>query len=168
MPEIKTPRLAIGVTKTRPTYVKQYPSVSGNRFGDSFSFSRNDLPLLLTRMSTELNQSHYEIELAVPIEGRYNWFVFHEHVAEVEMPKFFLQASDNTVIKRRIADSTILSPEEKFNFNTSTQPLQAHFIRDADPKHFEISLIKPVNGIHNWFAFKEQVRASNVQVRTAV
>lgn len=165
MPEVRIPTLAIRATKHNPTDLKYLYSARGEEFlyKDDFSLSRDDLPLLLTRMSTELTQGHYEIELAVPVNGRYNWYAFHEHVEEVNLPEFFLQATDDTVIKRRIGDSTNLSPEDKFNFTTSSQPLQANFIEDADSNHFKISLKKPVNGIHDWFAFKGQVRANNVR-----
>lgn len=170
MPEVRTPKLALKAIKPNPTELKyMYSGREGESIlvRDDFSLSKDNLPLLLTRMSTQLTKSHYEIELAVPVNGRYNWYAFHEHVEAVDLPEFFLQATDDTVIKRRIDDATNLSPEDRFNFNTSSQPLQANFIRDAGPKYFEISLIKPVNGVHNWFAYKGHVRASNVQSRTA-
>ena len=171
MPEFKEPRLAVkakdSIIKAKPTYVKAYPSNESWDDND-FKFSSEDLPLLVTRMDRVKSHDgkptkHYEIELAVPIKGRYTWYVFDEHVEEVPLPEYFIQAVDATVIKRRLSGN--LSPEDKFNFNTASQPLQANWIKSAEGGHFEFSLKQPINGVHNWFAFGGHVRASKVDTK---
>lgn len=169
---IRKPRYAIKakdfITKAKPTYVKSFPSMES--FGDDdFKLSSEDLPLLVVDIDRNVtdrlgeDSGHYKLDLAVPIKGRYSWYVFHKHVEEVPLPEFFIQGAENkpTVIKQRLDGN--LSPEEKFNFNEFDQPLQARWIRPAgDSKHIEFSLIKPVNGKHNWFAFLEHVVPSKV------
>ena len=164
------------ITNAKPTYVKRYPSRSSS--SSDFRFSREDLPLLVTRIDRDLTQTgvgrgggeefewehgHWEIELAVPIDGQFNWFLFHEHVTEAPLPEFFIQGRKDlpTVIKHHLNGN--LSPEDKFNFNEHEQPLQANWIRPAgDSKHIEFELAKPVNGKYKWFAFLEHVAPSKV------
>ncbi len=164
MPQLIEPKFAVRAKSSQPTLVKEYPGRNGG-FGESFKLGRDDDLLLVTRMDFKKETGHYEIELAVPKNGLFTWHVFSEHVERADLPEFFLQAIDATVIKRRIRDAADLSPEEKFNFDPSTQPLQANWIQPAseNSKYLEFSLKRPVKGVHNWFAFAEHVKPSKVR-----
>lgn len=144
------------------TVVKRYPSVES--FDDrSFNLKPEDLPLLVNRMDFQEENGHYETELMVPKRGFFNWYVFAEHVEQTEPPEYYLLAEEWTVVKQRIAPAQSLGAEEKFNFvPKQDQPLQANWIKDAPDKHYEISLIEPVNGVHNWFVFSEHVKPSKL------
>ena len=179
---VRTPKFAVKAkdiyTSANPTYVKAYPSRSSSGAPD-FTFSSEDLPLLVTRIDKDLKtvwpgrgggesfeqeHGHWEVELAVPIDGQYNWYLFHEHVEEAPLPEFFIQGRKDlpTVIKHHLNGN--LSPEDKFNFNEYEQPLQAKWIEPAgDSKHIKFELLKPVNGKYNWYAFLDHVVPSKVR-----
>ena len=180
---VRVPKLAIQAKKhinqTSPTYVKMHPSSEAHE-NNSFKLTSDDLPLLVTRIDRDLQfagrgrggeeiefeHGHWEIELAVPIEGRHNWFVWPDHVEEVDLPEFFIQGTTDapTIIKHKLNDN--LSPEDRFNFTRFDQPLQAkRIIPASNPKYIEFELVKPVKGKYNWFAFLEHVVPSKVGAR---
>lgn len=148
------------IKATRETIVKRFPGMESHNPKD-FDFKPADMPLLVNRMELE-EYSHYEIELAVPIQGFYNWFVFKDHVTKVDPPEFYLTAVEDTVIKRYPISSGELKKEDKFDFKLHDRPLQANWIKPEGSKYYQISLIKAHNGIHNWYAFAEHVEASKV------
>ena len=177
---IRVPKFAIQAKKHINqkwiTYVKIHPSSEAHE-GNGFKYTSDDLPLLVTRIDRDLKQTghdrsgeewefkhgHWEIELAVPIDSRYNWYVWPDHIEEVDLPEFFIQGTTDapTIIKHHLNDN--LSPGDRFNFTRFDQPLQANWIRPAsNPKYIEFELVKPVEGKHNWFAFLEHVVPSKV------
>ncbi|MEM9088166.1 MAG: hypothetical protein AAGC93_05420 [Cyanobacteria bacterium P01_F01_bin.53] len=179
---VRVPKFAVKakdiITKENPTFVKKRPFEDPS--SSDFKLSREDLPLLVTRIDRDLKDvidsrrgggetferehGHWEIELAVPIDGKFNWFLFHKHVEEVPLPEFFIQGREDlpTVIKHSLDGN--LSPEDRFNFNEYEQPLQAKWIEPAgDSKHIKFELLKPVNGKFTWYAFSEHVVPSKVR-----
>lgn len=171
---VRTPQFAIKakdfIKKGNSTFLKMGPSMEGS-FSD-IKFSSEDLPLLVTRIDRDLmhgteehgwKHGHWEIEMAVPIDGRYNWYVWPEHVEEAPLPEFFIQGTTlpPTTIKHRLDAN--LSPEDMFQFDKFDQPLQVKWIKPAgDSKHIEFELLRPVKGKYNWFAFAEHVVPSKI------
>jgi len=181
---IRVPEFAVKAediyTPANPTRIKRHPSRHSS--DADLKFSGEDLPLLVTKIDRDLTHtgtdrngenfewihSHWEVELAVPMDGQYNWFLFHEHVEEGPLPEFFIQGGEDTptIIKHHLNGN--LAPDDKFNFNEYKQPLQAKRIWHAgDSHHIGFELIKPINGKYNWFAYLEHVVPSKIGTRVS-